>query len=76
MSDGAPLDDNRTYTLIFTDFLAVGGDGLGFTPEQGAIKTETLGIIDLDALISYLQTLPSPVRAPRDERVIIRAGAP
>jgi 5'-nucleotidase len=71
MSDGRPLDDEGTYRLVLSDFLAAGGDGLNVT--ERAIQVEELGIVDIDALIGYLQSQPAPVRAPRDRRLVIRS---
>lgn len=71
MSDGRPLDDERAYRLILSDFLATGGDGLGVS--ERAISVEELGIVDIDALIAYLRAQPTPVRAPRDQRLVIRS---
>ena len=68
MSSGAPLDTAAQYRVILNDFSALGGDGLQFT--TGAIRTEPLGIVDLDAFIAYLRTLPQPVRAPKEPRII------
>ena len=72
-SDGKLLDDDRMYRVVLSDFLATGGDDLGISREQGALSLETLDIVDLDALIAFLETSPSPVRPPRDERVVIRS---
>jgi 5'-nucleotidase len=74
MTDGRPLDDDRTYRLILSDFLVAGGDGLGVS--ERAIAVEDLGIVDIDALIAHLRSLPAPVRAPRDARLVIRSPAP
>jgi 2',3'-cyclic-nucleotide 2'-phosphodiesterase (5'-nucleotidase family) len=68
MANGAPLDTAAQYRVILNDFSALGGEGLGFT--SGAIRSEPLGIIDLDALIAYLRKVPQPVRAPREPRII------
>ena len=68
MSNGAPLDTAAQYRVILNDFSALGGDGLQFT--TGAIRTEPLGIVDLDAFIAYLRKLPQPVRAPKEARII------
>ena len=69
LTDGRELKDDAQYALILNDFLATGGDGLGVT--TGAIKTEVLNTIDLDALIEYLRSQPQPVRAPTDSRFIV-----
>ncbi len=67
LANGAAIQDNRRYTLILNDFLVTGGDGLGVA--TGAIRSESLGTTDLDALIAYLRSLPQPVRAPSDVRL-------
>jgi 2',3'-cyclic-nucleotide 2'-phosphodiesterase (5'-nucleotidase family) len=69
VGDGQPLVDSRSYRLIYSDFLHANGDGLQAT--EGVEKVEELGIVDIDALTEWVRT-NSPVRAPRDERVIIR----
>lgn len=59
---GQPLDAAKTYTIAMSDFMSTGGDGLSLTgPAQ---RTEPLGIIDLDALLSYVQRLPGGVIRP------------
>jgi 5'-nucleotidase len=68
LADGAPLDDQRPYRLVLSDFLAAGGDDLAVP----AARSETLGIVDLDALIAWLQSRPQPVRAPDDARIVLR----
>ncbi len=69
MSDGQPLVDSRSYRFVYSDFLHANGDGLQAT--EGVEKVEELGIVDIDALTEWVHS-HSPVRAPRDERVIIR----
>ncbi len=66
-TDGTPVRDAERYRVVLSDFLADGGDGVLLA--RSALRREDLDIPDLDALITYLKTLPSPVRAPRDERV-------
>ena len=68
-SDGQPLADSRIYKFIYSDFLNLNGDGLQAT--EGVQRVEELGIVDIDALTDWVKK-SSPVRAPRDERVIIR----
>lgn len=67
MADGKPLRDEGTYTLVLSNFLLGGGDGLGLAGE--AIKTEPLGIVDIDALVSYVRAQRQPLRAPFDARL-------
>jgi 5'-nucleotidase len=66
--EGHTLAEAGTYNVIVNDFMATGGEGMG--PPQGAESTP-LGIVDLDALVSYLKSLPSPIRAPADARIFI-----
>ena len=68
-SDGQPLADSRSYKFIYSDFLHANGDGLQAT--EGVQRVEELGIVDIDALTDWVKK-SSPVRAPRDERVIVR----
>jgi 5'-nucleotidase len=70
MSNGAPLDTAAQYRVILNDFMALGGEGLGFT--SGAVRTEPLSLVDLDALIAYLRKQPQPVRAPTEVRIAPR----
>jgi hypothetical protein len=55
---------------VLNDFSAAGGDRLGFG--TAAISTIPANIVDLDALIAYLSSLPQPVAPPAGERVIRR----
>jgi 2',3'-cyclic-nucleotide 2'-phosphodiesterase / 3'-nucleotidase / 5'-nucleotidase len=68
LADGTPLREDEVYRVVANDFLTSGvGDGyeaLG----RGLSETPT-GVADLDALISYIQSLPQPIRAPRDVRM-------
>jgi 2',3'-cyclic-nucleotide 2'-phosphodiesterase (5'-nucleotidase family) len=67
---GQPVNDNAVYTVVLNDFSAAGGDRLGFG--TAAISTIPANIVDLDALIAYLSSLPQPVAPPAGERVIRR----
>ncbi|AHG91375.1 5'-Nucleotidase domain-containing protein [Gemmatirosa kalamazoonensis] len=71
-ADGRPLDDDRLYTMVLNDFLVTGGDGVDLARRATAVTP--LNIVDLDALVGYLGTLPQPVRAPSEERFRV-AGA-
>ncbi|MEP6998983.1 MAG: 5'-nucleotidase C-terminal domain-containing protein [bacterium] len=67
--DGREIRDDAQYALILNDFLATGGDGLGVT--TGAIRTEILPIVDLDAFVEYLKSRQQPVQAPTDVRITV-----
>jgi 2',3'-cyclic-nucleotide 2'-phosphodiesterase (5'-nucleotidase family) len=67
MADGAPLSDTRTYNVIVNDFLATGGEG--YNASGRAIASRPLDVIDLDALIDYLRSLPKPIAAPKEVRI-------
>jgi len=67
MSDGAPLSDSRTYNVIVNDFLATGGEG--YNAAGRATASKPLNIVDLDALIDYLESLPAPITAPAEVRI-------
>jgi 2',3'-cyclic-nucleotide 2'-phosphodiesterase (5'-nucleotidase family) len=67
MPDGAPLSESRSYSVILNDFLATGGEG--YNAAGRAIASRPLNIVDLDALIDYLQSLPEPIAAPTEVRI-------
>ena len=67
MADGTPLSDARTYKCIVNDFLATGGEG--YNAGGRATASTPLNIVDLDALIDYLRTLPAPIAAPMEIRI-------
>lgn len=64
--NGKKIDPHGAYTLAVTDFLAAGGSG--FAMLAGARRVD-VGVVDLDALITYLRLLPQPVAPPADERL-------
>jgi len=67
MADGTALDDARTYKVIVNDFLATGGEG--YNAGGRATSSKPTNIVDLDALIAYLKSLPSPITAPTEVRI-------
>ena len=69
LGNGQPLVDTQSYRLVYSDFLHANGDGLQAT--EGVLNVEELGIVDIDALSESVRK-NSPVRAPRDQRVIFR----
>jgi 2',3'-cyclic-nucleotide 2'-phosphodiesterase (5'-nucleotidase family) len=66
-AEGAPLSDSRSYNVILNDFLATGGEG--YNASGRATASRPLNIVDLDALIDYLQSLPEPIAAPTEVRI-------
>jgi 2',3'-cyclic-nucleotide 2'-phosphodiesterase (5'-nucleotidase family) len=67
MGDGTPLSDARMYNVIVNDFIATGGEG--YNASGRATASKPLNIVDLDALIDYLRSLPSPITAPAEVRI-------
>ncbi|HMI46618.1 MAG TPA: 5'-nucleotidase, partial [Gemmatimonadaceae bacterium] len=67
MSDGTPLSGSRSYNVIVNDFLATGGEG--YNAGGRATASRPTNIVDLDALIDYLKSLPSPIVAPTEVRI-------
>jgi 2',3'-cyclic-nucleotide 2'-phosphodiesterase (5'-nucleotidase family) len=67
MSDGTPLAGSRSYNVIVNDFLATGGEG--YNAGGRATASTPTNIVDLDALIDYLRSLPSPIVAPTEVRI-------
>jgi 2',3'-cyclic-nucleotide 2'-phosphodiesterase (5'-nucleotidase family) len=64
---GRALSDSAQYDVIVNDFMATGGEGMG--PPAGARAIPT-NIVDLDALVGYMKSLPSPVSAPPQPRIL------
>ena len=65
LEGGRTVRDDDRVTLGLSEFVATGGDRYtSFT--QGRL-TRT-GLVDLDALVAYLQSLPQPVQPPTDSR--------
>ncbi|HUQ84147.1 MAG TPA: 5'-nucleotidase C-terminal domain-containing protein [Gemmatimonadaceae bacterium] len=67
MADGKPLRDDGVYTIVLTNFLIGGGEGLGVSGE--AIKTEPLNMTDIDALVTYVRAQRQPLRMPFEPRL-------
>ena len=68
MGDGKPLRDDATYTMVLSNFLVGGGDGLGLAAT--AIDTKPLGIVDVDALVSFIRAQRQPLRYPFEPRLV------
>ena len=65
LADGRPVLDSATYTLAVPDFMAAGGSGFAML----RLPSENTGVVDVEAVVSYLRSLPQPVRAPDEVRV-------
>lgn len=66
---GTPLADDRVYSVIINDFMALGGDVLGFGSR--AITSTPLSLVDLDALVRYVREHAQPVAPPDEARFIV-----
>jgi 5'-nucleotidase len=68
--NGVPLDAGKTYRVAIADYLAAGGDGYTvFTRGTGTVA----GPSDVDALVSYVGSLPQPVNGTAGTRITISA---
>ncbi len=61
-----PLDPKATYTVSMVSYLADGGDGYTMFTEGKNIKN---GPVDVDALVTYVGSLPQPVNVTVDGRI-------
>ena len=52
--NGKPIEPDKTYKVVTTDFLLAGGDHLDLA--FGDVKTKTEGPLLRDAIVSYVQT--------------------
>jgi 5'-nucleotidase len=63
--DGVEIRDDELYTLAVPASIHAGEDQF---PMLFRVEARESGTTELEALASYLQRLPSPVRAPRSQR--------
>jgi hypothetical protein len=68
MANGQPLRDDGTYTLVMSNFMLGGGDGLGLG--TAAIETAPLEMSDIDALVTHLRAQRQPLRVPFQPRFV------
>ena len=68
LADGTPIRPDAVYRVSVPDFLAT-GVGDGFAAFGRSLSQTPTGVVDLDALITYIQNMPQPIRAPADVRV-------
>jgi 2',3'-cyclic-nucleotide 2'-phosphodiesterase / 3'-nucleotidase / 5'-nucleotidase len=71
LANGSQLQDDATYRVATNDFVA-SGVGDGFISMRRALRETATGLTDLDVLIEYVRSLPQPIRAPSDRRLIRR----
>ncbi|MBA9075557.1 5'-nucleotidase C-terminal domain-containing protein [Rufibacter quisquiliarum] len=67
---GKPFDQNKTYTLAISDYLANGGDNMSFLKD--ALKREQTGLLARDAIMKEIKQRTAqgkPVVAEKDGRV-------
>jgi 2',3'-cyclic-nucleotide 2'-phosphodiesterase (5'-nucleotidase family) len=72
-SQPVPNDASVTYTVMVNSFLAGGGDG--FTVLRDGIN-RVVGPVDLDALVEYVQGLPTPFTSQIEDRIELTPSAP
>jgi 2',3'-cyclic-nucleotide 2'-phosphodiesterase (5'-nucleotidase family) len=65
-SNGEPIDSARRYTLGITNFMAAGGNGYTMVTRLPQIE---VGQLDLDAMISWFERQPQPVRVSAGRRL-------
>jgi 5'-nucleotidase len=63
--DGQPVDMNADIRFTVNSFMADGGDGLSLLPRG---RNRLGGELDIDALVAFLATTPSPSA---DDRVVV-----
>jgi 2',3'-cyclic-nucleotide 2'-phosphodiesterase (5'-nucleotidase family) len=69
---GQPFDQNRSYTIVTSDYLAGGGDNLSMFKK--APKTEKVGMMMRDAILQHIRQLTAkgqPLGADTTSRVTI-----
>jgi 5'-nucleotidase len=63
---GRAFLETATYTVVINDFMLTGGNGFAFV---GTAKSEPVNVVDLDALVGWVESRPQPVVAPNDVRL-------
>ncbi|MBI1424742.1 MAG: bifunctional metallophosphatase/5'-nucleotidase [Gammaproteobacteria bacterium] len=64
--NGNPIDPAAVYSVTVNSFMAAGGDN--FTVLTAGVN-RVIGPVDLDALISFIQSLPQPFTAAIEGRI-------
>jgi len=68
MLDWTPIDMNATYTVAGNAFLMGGGDNFTVLKEQAVY---TVGMVDLDTLVSYFQANSPVSPGPQDRFTMV-----
>jgi 2',3'-cyclic-nucleotide 2'-phosphodiesterase (5'-nucleotidase family) len=66
LASGDLIQPARSYTVTANDFMATGGSG--YRALMGATSATMTGIVDLEALVRYLESRPQPVQPPVMDR--------
>ena len=70
---GEPLQPDKIYRLVTTDYLMEGNSGLDFLAQVSQDQVDYTGILVRDAMVRYLEK-HSPVRPRRDDRWVEKSG--
>lgn len=73
LPNGSKIDPAGEYTITVNNFMADGGDG--FTILKSG-KNRVTDKVDLDAFVDYFKSLPQPVSAKIEGRIMIDTVAP
>jgi 2',3'-cyclic-nucleotide 2'-phosphodiesterase/3'-nucleotidase/5'-nucleotidase len=68
LDSGAPVSPTGRYSVTVNNFMQEGGSG--FTVLTRGSNVRRTGIVDLDALVAYLRSLPQPAPAPATDRLV------
>lgn len=67
---GQPLDENKTYKILTSNYLADGGDG--FFAFGKATSYKATGVDILDAMVKYLKTFKTYTPVTEDRVISVR----
>jgi 2',3'-cyclic-nucleotide 2'-phosphodiesterase / 3'-nucleotidase / 5'-nucleotidase len=68
LQDGKKIDPKALYSITVNNFMADGGDGFTVL-KQG--KDRVTSITDLDAFVNYVKSLPQPISAKIEGRILL-----
>ncbi|MCI1208852.1 MAG: 5'-nucleotidase C-terminal domain-containing protein [Treponema sp.] len=70
--NGAPIDENKIYTIATNDYMAGGGDG--YVVFKNSVATFNSSILLSDSFIDYIRTFKGPVTPKVDNRITVVGG--